>query len=94
MWTVKRLSSIGRNLHFDSLECMVPTNLPDRADRVRRERAHWYSTITHVAIALIATLLFVWNIISLNMDLGTAYPGPNPYQSGYSPAEFGKRPAR
>ena len=93
MWTVKRLSSIELTLCFESLECMVPTNLPDRADRVRRERAHWYSTITHVVIALIATLLFVWNLILLNTDLAPAYPGPSPYH-GYSPAEFGKRLAR
>jgi hypothetical protein len=50
--------------------------------------------ITHVVMALIATLLIVWNIVLLNTDLGPAYPGPNPYQGGYSPAEFGKRPAR
>jgi hypothetical protein len=94
MWTVKRLSSNGRILHFESVECMVPTNLPDRVDRVRRERAHGYSTIMDVAIALIATLLFVWNIILLNTDLGPAYSRPNPYQGSYSPAEFAKRPAR
>jgi hypothetical protein len=94
MWTVKCLSSSGRIMHFESLECMVPTNLPDGADRVRRERAHWYSIVSHVAIALIATLLIVWNIILLNTDLGPPYPGPNPFQGGYSPAEFGKRPTQ
>ena len=81
-------------MRFESLECMVPTNLPDRTERVRRERAHWYSMITHAVMALIATLLIVWNIILLNTDLGPAYPGPNPYQGGYSPAEFGKRPTQ
>jgi hypothetical protein len=78
---------------FESLERAVPTNLPDRADRMRRERAQWYSTIMHVMIALIAALLFVWNIISFNTDLGLTYPRPNPYQGGYSP-EFSKRPAQ
>jgi hypothetical protein len=75
----------------------MPTNLPVATSQLRRLRKETYDTIALVVIALVALTLFVWNVFSIDRtmrDFSAGISGPSPYRSGYSPAEFSKRPAR